>query len=161
MTSTTVQVYRVWIAAKPEAIWEAITSPEWTRRYGYEAPSEYDLRPGGAYKGYPSEAMKQHGVPDGPIVTGEVIEVDPPRRLVQTWHMRWDPELAAEGPRTVTWEIEEQYNLSRLTVTHDVTDAPQTAAQVAGEVPNAGGGWSLILSDMKTLLETGRSLSGN
>ena len=95
-THVTTQVYRVYIKATPQAIWDAITKPEWTERYGYGGRVEYDLRPGGAYRALASEAMKAHGGPDV-VVDGEVIEADPPRKLVQTWRMLWDPEMAAEG----------------------------------------------------------------
>jgi uncharacterized protein YndB with AHSA1/START domain len=156
--TTTTQVYRVFIKATPQAIWDAITTREWTERYGYPGYSEYDLRPGGAYRGFPDEQMKAGGAPDV-VVDGEVIEADPPRRLVQTFRSLWDPEMAAEGFKRLTWEIEEEVpGLSRLTVSHDVDGAPKTALQVAGELPGTGGGWSFILSDLKTLLETGQSL---
>ena len=87
---TTTQVFRVFIKATPQAIWDAITKPEWAERYGYASRVEYDLRPGGAYKAFPNEPMKSHGAPDV-IIVGEVIEADPPRKLVQTWHPIWDP----------------------------------------------------------------------
>ncbi len=157
-TTRTVQVYRVYIKATPEAVWEAITKPEWTLRYGYQAPVEYDLRPGGAYRGLPSEAMTAYGAPDV-ILDGEVLEVDPPRRLVQTWRSLWDPEMSAEGFTRLTWELEPEGGVTRLTVTHELDGAPKTAKQVAGELAEAGGGWSYIISDLKTLLETGKALS--
>ncbi|MFC4048218.1 metalloregulator ArsR/SmtB family transcription factor [Actinomadura syzygii] len=152
--SKTVQVYRVYIKAAPEAIWEAITKPEWTVKFGYQAPVEYDLRPGGAFRGLASDVMKEHGAPDV-LIDGEVIESDPPRRLVQTWRA-----LFLDEPFTrLTYEIEDDgAGVSRLTVTHDVTDAPKTALQTAGDAPGAGGGWSQTLSDLKTLLETGEAL---
>ena len=156
---TTTQVFRVFIKATPQSIWDAITKPEWAERYGYASRVEYDLKPGGAYKAFPNEPMKNHGAPDV-IIVGEVIEADPPRKLVQTWHPVWEPSIAAESITRLTWDIEEQRGgVTRLTVTHDVTDAPLTARMVAGDDPNAGGGWSYMLSDMKTLLETGKSLA--
>jgi uncharacterized protein YndB with AHSA1/START domain len=158
--SPTTQVYRVFIKATPEVVWDAITKPEWTKKYGYPGYSQYDLRQGGAYKAFPDESMKAYGAPDV-IVDGEIVEIDPPRKLVQSWRMLWDPEMAAEGFTRVTWEIEQEVpGLSMLTVTHDVEGAPKTALQSAGEIPNTGGGWSFILSDLKTLLETGQSLAG-
>ena len=159
-TSTTVHVHRVYIKATPRAIWEAITNPEWTVRYGYQAPGEYDLRPGGEYKGFASEPMKTMGVPEV-AVEGEVIEVDPPRKLVQTWHPVWDPETAKEPATRLTYEITEGQNgVCSLTVTHDVAGAPLVEAMVEGglESQGAGGGWDQVLSDLKTLLETGESL---
>jgi uncharacterized protein YndB with AHSA1/START domain len=148
-TAVTTQVYRVYIKATPEAIWDAITKPEWTQKYGYPGHSEYDLRPGGAYKAFMEADV---------VVDGEVLEADPPRKLVQTFRMLWDPEMVAEGFKRLTWEIEQEApGLSKLTVTHDVEGAPKTALQLAGEIPGTGGGWSFILSDLKTLLETGQA----
>ncbi len=159
-TSEDTQVYRVYIKATPEAVWNAITSAEWTQKYGYCSRSEYDLRPGGAYRGYASEAMKQYGGPDV-VVDGEVIEADPPRKLVQTWRPLWDPDMVSEGFKRLTWEIEAGQNgVTTLTVTHELGGAPKTAEQVSGKVPEAGGGWSFVLSDLKTLLETGKTLGG-
>ncbi|WP_248964856.1 SRPBCC domain-containing protein [Sphaerisporangium perillae] len=156
----TVQVHRVYIKASPEAIWDAITKPEWTERYGYRSPAQFDLRPGGRYEAFGSKEMREAGAPDV-VVEGEVLEVDPPRRLVQTWHPVWDVDTAAEPVTRLTYEIEPaRAGVTRLTVTHDVTDAPRVAAMVGGEVPNAGGGWIELLSDLKTLLETGRPLIG-
>jgi uncharacterized protein YndB with AHSA1/START domain len=83
-TETTVQVYRVYIKATADAIWDAITRPEWSARYGYGGLSEYDLRPGGAYVGRANAGMVAHGAPEV-AVDGEVVEVDPPRKLVQTF----------------------------------------------------------------------------
>ena len=97
-TSTTVKVYRVYIKATPEAIWDAITKPEWTARYGYTGLVDYDLRPGGAYKVRPTEPFRaaQRGETDtrspDVIIEGEVLEADPPRRLVTTFRMLMDPE---------------------------------------------------------------------
>jgi uncharacterized protein YndB with AHSA1/START domain len=94
-------------------------------------------------------------------IEGEVVEADPPRKLVQTWHALFSPETIAEPFTRVTWEIEEgDGGISRLTVTHDLRGAPTTAAFVTGEIPNAGGGWSFMLSDLKTLLETGTPFHG-
>jgi uncharacterized protein YndB with AHSA1/START domain len=160
MTTATTQIYRVYIKAKPEAVWDAITKPEWTERYGYGGQADYDLRPGGHYRGIASEEMRAMGAPEV-AVDGEVIEVHPPYRLVQTWRMAMDPEMAAEGFTRVTYEIEETKGGStRLTVTHDLEGAPKLAALVAGELEDtgAGGGWSWVLSDLKSLLETGKGL---
>ena len=161
MTETkTEQVYRVYIRATPEAIWTAITDPEWTDRYGYGGRAEYDLRPGGTYRGLASEAMREHGAPEV-AVDGEVIESDPPRKLVQSWRMLMDPGLAAEGFTRLTYEIEPaEGGVTKLTVTHDLTGAPGLATLVGGglESTGAGGGWAWVLSGLKTVLETGTSL---
>jgi uncharacterized protein YndB with AHSA1/START domain len=164
----TTQVYRIWIKASPEKIWAAITDPEWTRRYAYAAPVHYELRPGGSYYSTATEQMKAFGeqngfpVPDV-IVDGEVIESDPPRKLVQTWRMLMDPSTAAEPFTTLTYEIDEakmQPGVCKLTVTHELAGAPATAAMVAGtDDAGAGGGWAWILSDLKTVIETDKSFA--
>ena len=97
-TNVTTQIYRVYIRATPEAIWQAITKPEWSQKYGYGGSVEYDLRPGGAYRAHASEEFLAAGAPEI-VVDGEVIEADPPRKLVQTWRMLMDPEMVAEGSR--------------------------------------------------------------
>ena len=157
----TVQVYRVWIKATPQAIWDAITKPEWTDRYGYTGLVDYDLRPGGAFRVVAGDAMEKAGF-TGTMVDGEVIEADPPRKLVQTWRLLMDPELEAEGFTRVTYEIEEADGSTRLTVIHDLDGAPKLAPMVSGELSGtgAGGGWAWILSDLKSLLETGAPLAG-
>jgi uncharacterized protein YndB with AHSA1/START domain len=159
-TNVTTQVYRVYIKATPQAIWDAITQPEWTERFGYGGRSEYELRPGGAYRGYTSEEMRANGAPDL-AVDGEVIEADPPRKLVQTFRMLMDADMAAEGFTRLTYEISERDGgLSRLTVVHELEGAPRLATLMSGEWDDqgAGGGWSFILSGLKTVLETGESL---
>ena len=167
-TEGTTQVYRVHIRATPQAVWDAITKPEWTARYGYGGLGEYDLRPGGKYRAMASEEMKGAGqemgfpTPDV-VVDGEVIEADAPHRLVQTWRMNMDPEMVAEGYTRLTYEIKEvQPGVTRLTVTHDLESAPKLAVLMRGGLEDtgaAGGGWSWTLSDLKTLLETGRRLA--
>jgi uncharacterized protein YndB with AHSA1/START domain len=157
-TETTTQVYQVYIRATPEAIWDAITKPEWTERYGYGGRADYDLRPGGAYRAYPSAEMAAQGAPDV-VLEGEVIEADPPRKLALTWHLLMDESVAKEPVTRLTYEIQEgDAGVCRLTVTHDVSGAPTTAAVLAGEIPGAGGGWGYVLSDLKSLLETGKAL---
>jgi uncharacterized protein YndB with AHSA1/START domain len=143
LTAQATQVYQVFIRATPEAIWEAITRPEFTARYFHGAriavtPEHYDSFS-----------------PDGEVWGDEdVFEFDPPRRLVHGWRSLYNPELAVEEPSRVTWEIEPQDGgLCLLTVTHDQLEgAPKTAASVHGP------GWTMVLSGLKTLLETGQPL---
>jgi uncharacterized protein YndB with AHSA1/START domain len=144
----TLQVYQVFIKADPERIWDAITKPEFTQRYFYGTRADHELRAGGAYRSLAGDG-------DGVLVDGEVLEVDPPRRFVHTWHALYDPELGAEEPSRVTWEIEAQDGgISLVTVTHDrLEGAPKTAASVSGA------GWTMVLSGLKTLLETGEPLA--
>jgi len=140
----TTQVYNIVIKATPEAIWEAITKPEFTERYFYGSritvtPDHYSsLGPSGDVRG------------DEPV-----HEFDPPRRLVHGWRSRYDPELALEAESRVSWEIEAYDDgTCLLTVVHDRLEAaPKTAASVAGV------GWMTVLSGIKTLLETGESLA--
>jgi uncharacterized protein YndB with AHSA1/START domain len=166
-TMTTTQIYRVYIKATPEAIWDAITRPEWTQRYGYTGFVDYDLRPGGAYKVRPAEAFRAASAARGNqlpdvIIEGEVLEADPPRKLVTTFHMLMDPGVAAEKATRVTHEIKEGANgVCSLTLTHELEGAPMLAAIVSGtfEDQGAGGGHAWVLSDLKTLLETGKSFA--
>jgi uncharacterized protein YndB with AHSA1/START domain len=166
MTTSTsqksIQTYRAYIKAPPQAIWDALTKPEWTVKYGYAPLVEYDLRVGGQFRAYPNEGMKQFpNIPDV-IIDGEVLEVNAPRKLVQTWRMLMlEPGSAAEGFTRLTCEIEAaRGGVTRLTVTHDLTGAPKLAALVAGERESqgAGGGWNEVISGLKTLLETGTQL---
>jgi uncharacterized protein YndB with AHSA1/START domain len=161
---TTTQVYRVYIKATAQAIWDAITKPEWTARYGYTGLADYELRPGGSYKVRATEEFKASSpftIPDV-VIEGEVLEADPPHRLVTTFRMLMDPGLAAEPPTRVTHEIKELDNgICSLTLVHELEGAPKLAALVSGslEEHGAGGGHAWILSDLKTLLETGTSFA--
>jgi uncharacterized protein YndB with AHSA1/START domain len=148
-TATTTQVYAVFIKATPEQIWQGITDPDFTQKYFYGSRAKFDLRPGGTYNGVSGEDESQV------LVDGEVLECDPPRRLIHTWRALYDPETAAEPHSRVSWEIESQDGgFTKLTVVHDrLEEAPKTAESVAG-------GWSYVLSGLKTLLETGKPLAG-
>jgi uncharacterized protein YndB with AHSA1/START domain len=160
VTTATTQVYRVYIKATPQAIWDAITKPEWTVLYGYGGAVDFDLRPGGAYIGYTSEGMRSMGAPEVGV-DGEVLEADPPHKLVQTFRMLMDPTMQAQGFTRVTYEIEERKKgVTRLTLTHELEGAPVLAVLMSGgmEDQGAGGGWNWVLSGLKTLLETGQSL---
>jgi uncharacterized protein YndB with AHSA1/START domain len=169
-TATTTQVYRVYIKATPEKIWQAITDPEWTNRYGYTGFAHYDLRPGGALKVVPNDEFKAAAEAQGypcpdVIVDGEVIEADPARKLVTTWRMLMDPETAAEGFTRITYEIKPlDAGYTSLTLVHELDGAPKLAALVSGQMEDAGegggGGHAWVLSDLKTLLETGAPMAG-
>jgi uncharacterized protein YndB with AHSA1/START domain len=142
MTAQTTQVYSVFIRATPEQIWEAITNPEWTVRYFHGVRIE--VRDG-----------RRFSVLGDTQWSEEVLEADPPRRLVHRWISGYDPELAAEEPSRLTWEIEPQDDgTTLLTVVHDKLEgAPKTAEGVSGT------GWMFVLSNLKTLLETGKALA--
>ena len=145
MTAKTYQVYQLFIRATPEAIWEAITDPAFTERYFYGTRIET------------TADRRLTAAPDDPTMSGEdpVFEYDPPRRLVHGWKSKWNPELAAEEPSRVTWEIDPRDDgTCLLTLVHDrLEGAPKTAEGVAGE------GWMYVLSGLKTLLETGKPLT--
>jgi uncharacterized protein YndB with AHSA1/START domain len=155
-----VQVYKIVIKASAQAIWDAITKPEWSERYAYEGRVSYELKAGGKYHHGASPGMKAAGLPDV-VIVGEVLESDPPRKLVQTWHPLFTPEMIAEPPTRLTYEIvESQSGVCTVTLTHDMTGAPMVAGMVpgGGDPAQGGGGWPWVLSDLKTLLETGKRM---
>lgn len=137
------QVYRVVIKANPEQIWEAITTPEFTRRYFH-----------GARITVTPDRYRSLGPDDSVWGDAAVLEFDPPRRLVHGWDSLYSAELAQEPTSRVTWEIEPQDAYCLLTVTHDeLQNSPKTARSVAGQ------GWMSVLSGLKTLLETGEPIA--
>ena len=140
-TAQATQVYSVFIKATPEQIWDAITKPEFTQQYFYGARIE--LRGDRRFSAIGDMEWDE-----------EVLEAEPPSRLVHRFVAAYDPDMAAEEPSRVTWEIEPQEGgISKLTVVHDrLETAPKTAESVAG-------GWMYILSGLKTLLETGKPLA--
>ena len=147
MTEQSTQVYSVFVRTTPAQLWDAITKPEFTTRYFYGSSIESTWEPGAPYAGWASDRSQQY-------VDGEVIEASPPRKLVTTWRALYDPDTAAEPHSRVTWEIEPAgEGVTKLTVIHDELEAsPKTAENVAG-------GWSYVLSGLKTLLETGEPLA--
>jgi uncharacterized protein YndB with AHSA1/START domain len=150
--------YHIFIQATAQDVWDALTGPGWTRKYGYRTLVKFDPQPGGIYLAYASG--RRYGQRAGDLViSGEVLEAEPPKRLVQTWHPMFDTRAAAEPSTRLTWEIhEEQTGLTAVTVRHECPGAPQTAALASAEAAGSGG-WSWVLSDLKTLLETGRPLT--
>ena len=139
-------VSSIYIGATAEAIWRAITETDYTLRYYYGNAVESDWQPGSSYRMSSAGDLQ---------IEGEVVESDPPRRLVQTFHAVWDDDVKADAPSRVTWEIEEaDPGVCKVTLVHDgLVAGSSTLEQVSG-------GWSFILSGMKTLLETGKGLSG-
>jgi uncharacterized protein YndB with AHSA1/START domain len=160
-TAVTTHMYEVFIKAPRETVWDALTSPEWARRYGYQCPLEIDLRPGGSYKQLPSEGMKAsgwHG--DGPVVEGDILEVDRPSRIVETWQPHFGGDIDAEGATHVTFELSEfGEGVTKLRVIHELEGAPLQLEAVTSSDPQMGGGWSWILNDLKSVVETGKRLS--
>ena len=130
--------YHIFIQATAQDVWDALTGPGWTRKYGYRTLVKYDLQPGGIYLAYASG--RRYGQRAGDlIISGEVLEAEPPKRLVQTWHPMFDTRAAAEPPTRLTWEIhEEQTGLTAVTVRHECPGAPQTAALASAEAAGSG-----------------------
>ena len=136
-------VFEIYIKTTPERLWEAITDPKMRAKYSFGVETSSDWTPGSSYEG------SVPGVVD--IAKGENLEVDPPRRLVQSFNALWSDEVRAAGTSRVTWEIEPVGDSCQLTVTHD--QLPEDAN------PELYGGWPMILSGLKTLLETGETLT--
>ena len=138
----TMTVFEIYIKTTPERLWEAITDKEMRARYSFGVGTESEWTPGSQYSsGVP-------GVID--IASGENLEVDPPRRLVQSFRALWSDDVRAAGTSRVTWEIEPVGDSCRLAVTHDQLEE--------GANSELWGGWPMILSGLKTLLETGEQL---
>jgi uncharacterized protein YndB with AHSA1/START domain len=137
--STPENVYRVEIATTPQRLWKALTDPEDTRRYWYGALSNSDWKVGSRWT---SEA------PEGEVyLEGEILEIDPPRRLVHTFHVVHEPEAAAEAPSRIEFEIAQVGDRCRLTVVH--------SGRGPATLDYTSGGWETIFAGLKELLETG------
>lgn len=138
------KVFEIYIKTTPERLWEAITAPELRAKYNFGVTVVSDWTPGSRYEGV-------HPMAPGALLEGANLEVDPPRRLVQSFMALWSDDARNEGTSRVTWEIEPVGDSCRLTVTHD-----QLREGANAEIY---GGWPQILSGLKTLLETGESLT--
>jgi uncharacterized protein YndB with AHSA1/START domain len=138
------KVFEIYIKTTPERLWQAITDPQLRGTYNFGVGVDSDWTPGSSY----TAAHPQAGVT---VCEGENLEVDPPRRLVQSFTALWSDDVRAEGTSRVTWEIEQVADSCRLTVTH--SDLHEGANE------QLYGGWPMILSGLKTLLETGEELT--
>jgi uncharacterized protein YndB with AHSA1/START domain len=138
------KVFEIYIKTTPERLWEAITDPEMRSKYNFGVGISSDWTPGSRYE-------MTHPAAPGPLGEGENLAVDPPRRLVQSFMALWSEDVKREGTSRVTWEIEPVGDSCRLTVTHDELRE--------GANDELYGGWPMILSGLKTLLETGESLT--
>src|SRR4051812_24659567 len=138
------KVFEIYIKTTPERLWEAITDSEMRQKYNFGVGVQSDWTPGSSYEGVHARAGMA-------IAQGENLEVDPPRRLVQSFNALWADEVKSEGTSRVTWEIEQVEDSCRLTVTHDQLRE--------GANNQLYGGWPMILSGLKTLLETGENLT--
>jgi uncharacterized protein YndB with AHSA1/START domain len=138
-----VQIYQVFIRTTPEKLWQALTDGSMTKKYLFNETLHSDWKRGSEWHSTSPEGRRD--------VEGTVIESDPPNRLVLTWRALYDKELKSELSR-VTYLVEKRGEVCKLTVNHELTEAPKTARHVSQD------GWQLILSGLKTLLETGQPL---
>jgi uncharacterized protein YndB with AHSA1/START domain len=138
------KVFEIYIKTTPERLWQAITDPKLRQRYNFGMGVESDWTPGSPYRAVHAQAPE-------PLAEGENLEVDPPNRLVQSFTALWSDDVRAVGTSRVTWEITPVGDSCRLVVTHD--ELPE------GAHDEVYGGWPMILSGLKTLLETGEELT--
>jgi uncharacterized protein YndB with AHSA1/START domain len=140
-------VYVIYIRTTPEKLWQALTEPEFTRKFWVATVQECEWKPGASWKLV---------VPDGRVAdAGEVVEIDPPRKLVLTWQNHLFPEITAEGYSRMTYELEPMGSSVKLTVTHTMDKKNSKLVKAVST------GWPNILSSLKSLLETGESLEGS
>ena len=138
------KVFEIYIATTPERLWEAITDPQIRAKYNFGAGINSDWKQGSHFE-------FGHAASGRVLAEGSNLEVDPPRRLVQTMTALWGEDVKAEGESRVTWEIEPVGGSCRLTVIHDQLRE--------GANDQLYGGWPMILSGLKTWLETGQLLT--
>lgn len=133
-----------YIRTTPEKLWQALTDPQFTRRYFFETAWESDWKPGSPWR-----LM----IPDGRVGdAGQVLEIDPPRRLVLSWRNEFMPELREEGDSRMTYELEPQADAVKLTVIHEMARPDSKLIQ------SVSSGWPPILASLKSMLETGEPL---
>jgi uncharacterized protein YndB with AHSA1/START domain len=142
------KVFEIYIKTTPDRLWQAITDPELRQKYSFGVRTISDWTPGSSYS---STAGDTTVSPALSIAEGENLEVDPPHRLVQSYRALWSDEVKQCGYSRVTWEIEPVGDSCRLRVTHDQLRQ--------GANTQLYGGWPMILSGLKTLLETGELLT--
>ena len=137
-------IYVTYIRTTPEKLWKALIEPEFTRQFWCNTTQESEWKPGASWKIL---------MPDGRVAdSGEVVEIEPNRRLVLKWRNEFRPELKAEGYSRMTYELEKEGNSVKLTVIHEME---KEGSQFIEAVSN---GWPHILASLKSLLETGESL---
>ena len=138
-------VYHIFIKTTPEKLWQALTDGTITAQYYFGTQVESDWQSGSEYT---------HKYPDGGVmIQGKIVEIDPPKRLVQTFVPNWYEHADPDHPSTVIWEIEAVGEVCKLTLTHRDLD-PQYAPADGIKI-----GWGQILSSLKSLLETGEPLT--
>jgi uncharacterized protein YndB with AHSA1/START domain len=135
-------VYVTYIRNSPAELWSALTSPEFTRKYWFGFHQESDWKAGSSWR-----LIRPDG---GTADAGQIVEIDPPRQLVLTWRNEFRPEMKTEGFSRCVVEIEPAGEVVKLTITHGI-DRDQSKF-----IDAVSGGWPRILSNLKSLLETGR-----
>ena len=139
-------VYVTYIRTTAEKLWRALMEPEFTRQFWHDAIQECEWKP---------EASWRILVPGGRVAdSGEVVEMEPHRRLVLKWRNELFPEMTAKGFSRLTYELEEKGDSVKLTVTHQMDKSESKLIKAVS------GGWPMILASLKSLLETGESLEG-
>jgi uncharacterized protein YndB with AHSA1/START domain len=137
-------VYVTYVRTTPEKLWQALTDPEFTRRYWVATWQDCAWQPGASWK-----LM----IPDGRVGdSGQVLEIDPPRRLVLSWRNEFKPELREEGYSRLTYLLEPVGGSVKLTVVHEM--GRPDSKLIAG----VSNGWPHVLASLKSLLETGEPL---
>jgi uncharacterized protein YndB with AHSA1/START domain len=137
-------VYVTYIRTTPEKLWQALIEPEFTRRFWSETWQESEWTPGASWK-----LM----IPDGRVGdSGEILEIEPHRRLVLSWRNEFKPEMREEGYSRLTYELEKQGESVKLTVIHEMEKPGSKLIEAVSS------GWPIILASLKSLLETGESL---
>ncbi|HUO32389.1 MAG TPA: SRPBCC family protein [Bryobacteraceae bacterium] len=137
-------VYVTYIATTPEKLWSALTDPDTMAKYWFGMRQEAEWKPGAPWR---------LTFPDGRVAdAGELVEVDPPHRLVIKWRNEFKPELKSEGYATCTMQIEPAKTAVKLTITHEI-DQPESKF-----IEAVSGGWPQVLSNLKSLLETGETI---
>jgi uncharacterized protein YndB with AHSA1/START domain len=137
-------VYTTYIRTTPEKLWHALLDPEFTSRYWCEVRQESAWKPGGAWRSL---------APDGRVAdSGEILEIEPPQKLVRTWRNEFQPALKSEGYSRQTYLLEPQGESVQLTIIHEMEQPDSQLIQAVS------GGWPIILASLKSLLETGEPL---
>ena len=142
------KIFEIYIKTTPERLWKAITDPTMRAKYAFGVEVHSDWKQGSSYEHVAGGSSISPGLC---LVDGEILEVDPPKRLVQSYRALWSDDVKEQGTSRVTWQIKQFQDSCRLTVTHD--ELPELAN------PELYGGWPMILSGLKTILETGEMLT--
>jgi uncharacterized protein YndB with AHSA1/START domain len=134
-------VYVTYIRTTPEKLWSALTDPEFMKQYWFGNHCESEWTPGSSWKNVSGEGQV--------LDAGKIVEADPPRRLVIRWQNQFKPELEAEGVSLCTMELEPIGATVKLSITHSIDRERSKLIEAVS------GGWPKVISNLKSLLETG------